>query len=214
MKKLIRKKAVLSLVVICVFTTSLFARTQKIDGQIITINGSINVIFEVPFMNSNGLPDYRKLQSKVIYYDSMNKKRTLMPDTVTEIRFSYLGKTIRMISLFDALSLNKALNNSTHVFLKLEAEGKVNIFSYFYIASGGSGFNPATGVMNSSSYKDDMIILQKPGGSIWKPEAMSFKKDIKAFFSDCTALIEKIDRKEFERKDTLAIAEFYNAQCN
>ncbi len=42
----------------------------------------------------------------------------------------------------------------------------------------------------------------------------SFKNRAKNFFEDCPALVGKIENKIFKKEDLIAIAEFYNSNCN
>ena len=43
--------------------------------------------------------------------------------------------------------------------------------------------------------------------------AFSFKTRVKRIFGDCKALMEKIDKREFLKKDIVKIVRFYNDYC-
>jgi hypothetical protein len=171
------------------------------------------VIFEIPVIKSSGEPDYQKIQSKIIYYDSTGKKFTLRPDSVLEIRCKRPGKITRMVSLYNSLGLGTMFSQGEYIFLKLEIEGKVNVFRYYYIQRGAGGYNASTGTMSNSSYKSDDFILQNKNGQLMRPSWMNFRKDMKDFFGDCSTLSEKIQNKEYGKDDVLKIADYYNSNC-
>lgn len=207
------KKHCLVFLFLIICTIIVYAKPEKLEGEIISKNRIVNVIFEIPMIKSEGQPDYQKIQSKITYFDSTGKKFTLRPDSVLEIRFKHWGKTIRMLALYDSLGLGKMFSQSEYIFLKLEIEGRVNVFRYFYIQSGTGGYNAATGTMRNSSYKSDDFILQNKNGQVMRPSWMNFRKDMKDFFGDCPALVKKIQNKDYDRNDVLQIVEYYNSIC-
>ncbi len=42
----------------------------------------------------------------------------------------------------------------------------------------------------------------------------NFRKTLSSYFHDCHVLVEKIQNKEFKKRDILEIVEFYNENCN
>jgi hypothetical protein len=207
------KKKSLLLFCLIACTCIVYAKPEKISGEIISKNGIRKVVFEVPVIKSAGQLDYQKIQSKITYFDSTGKKFTLRPDTVQEIRLNRWGKTIRMVALYDSIGLGSMFSQSEYVFLKLEMEGKVNVFRYYYSQGGAPVYNSGTGTMRSPSYSADGFILQNIKGELMRPSWMNFRKDMKVFFADCTILTEKIQNKEYDKNDVLKIVEFYNSSC-
>lgn len=207
------KKMNLIIFFIISYTFNGYAKTEKMEGEIISKNGIDTVVFEVPIRKSIGEPDYQKIQNKIIYFDTAGNKFTLRPDSVQEIRFKYSGKTIRMVALYNSLELGSMFSQGEYIFLKLEIEGNVNVFRYFYIQSRTGGYNFSTGAISNTSYKTDDFILQKRNRQIMRPSWMAFRKDMKEYFADCPALSEKIQNKEFDRNDVLKIVEYYNSNC-
>ncbi len=45
------------------------------------------------------------------------------------------------------------------------------------------------------------------------PFAKSFKKSMKKYFKDCSALLEKVENKEFSKDNLIDVLEFYNQNC-
>ncbi|WP_179374794.1 hypothetical protein [Winogradskyella wichelsiae] len=45
------------------------------------------------------------------------------------------------------------------------------------------------------------------------PFAKSFKKSMNKYFKDCSALLEKVENKEFSKDNLIDVLEFYNQNC-
>jgi hypothetical protein len=75
-------------------------------------------------------------------------------------------------------------------------------------------YSGSTGAMTGGySYSVENMILQKGNGELKQPRSLSFRKDMRDYFSDCPDLTEKIDSRDFRRADMEAIVIYYNAHC-
>lgn len=103
--------------------------------------------------------------------------------------------------------------------LKVVTKGKLNL--YAKTASGYMAGPPMAGGMTMGHYysisnyyvsKNTDInadFLTSTGILFGK----SFKKSASEYFKDCSKLVEKIQNKEFKKRDIEKIVEFYNEEC-
>ena len=138
--------------------------------------------FNIPFNFLSREPNYEKLQYKVKYFDPAGKKVVLKADNAKEIQFQFAGENVRMLSRYNSIGIGNIFSMSTHIFLKLEMDGKLK--------------------------------LQKENGELKRPKGMSFRKDMTEYFSDCPALVEKIEDKDFRKSDLEMMVNFYNSNCS
>ncbi len=189
---------------------------KKIDGYFIThSHDTMKVVFNIPMKLFSQQPNFEKLQYKVKYYGKAGKVLILRPDEATEINFTYGNQAIRMLSLSNSIGYgNNIFNTNSNIFLKLEIDGPLKMYRYYYTQSTPGIDNGATGGMTGGYTTNvEQYILQKGNGELKRPKAWSFKKDMKEYFEDCPALVERIDSKEFRRKEVESMVTFYNAQC-
>jgi xanthine/uracil/vitamin C permease (AzgA family) len=187
---------------------------KKIEGRIIFKNDTIDVILNIPIKFFTQEPNYEKLQYKVKYIDSTGKKITLIPDNVKEVQFRYDFQDIRMLSRFNSLGSRSIFSSSANILLKLEIDGKLKLFSYYYTQSSPGMHNPSTGTMTGGySSSVEKYVLQKGGDDIKRPKGITFRKDMAEYFKDCPALVKKIEGKDFRKDDLVSIVRFYNSNC-
>lgn len=187
---------------------------RKYPGQIIFQNDTMNVTFNIPFKLFSLNPNYERLQYRVKYFGQDGKPIILKPDQAKEIRFKFEGEDIRMISRYNTLGLGSIFNISANIFLRIEIEGKLKLFRYYYTQSSGGYYNGTTGMWSGGySYTVEKYVLQKGNGELMRPRALSFKKDMAKYFNDCPELVTKIEKKDFRRDDLTEIVDFYNTSC-
>lgn len=197
------------------FISSVQLFAAKIDGYFITKNhDTVNVTFKLPVGFISQIPNYQRIQYKIKYYDKFSgKKITLLPADVLEIGFQYGNAVIKMLSRSNNFS-NGPFSYSSHIFLRLEIDGPLKMFRYYYTQSSPGHFNGATGAMTGGySYNVEQYVLQRGDEPLKWPRSWSFRKDMKEYFSDCPALVEMIDKREFRKNEVEAIVEFYNSKC-
>jgi hypothetical protein len=193
---------------------SLSLQAKKVEGKIVFANETLDVVFNIPINILEDAPNYEKIQLKVKYYDASGEKWTLRPEDAQEIQFTYGQEHVRMISVSNAIGLGGAFVSSPKIFLKLEIDGHLKLFAYFYTQSTPGMANPATGIMTGGySFRLDRYILQKGEGQLKKVKSASFKRDISEYLSDCPMLVQKIENKEFKKDDIESVVRFYNADC-
>jgi len=194
--------------------SSITLNAKKINGEIIFENDTVEVMFKIPFKFFTQEPNYEKLQVKVKYYNSDGTKVILRPDDAKEIRFNDGYEDIRMLSRYNSLGIGSIFSTSSNIFLRLEIDGNVKLFSYYYTQSSGGMYNGATGTMTGGySYSVEKYILQKGELELKRTKGLMFRKDMVEYFSDCPELAEKIKEKEFRKGDMISIVRFYNNHC-
>lgn len=194
------KKLLVSLVLSLLLTN---VNAGKIDGLILKGNDTIKVKFNIPIGILSGEPIYEKIQNKIIYFDASGKRKTLKADDATEIRFDINGITVRMLSCLNSLGLGNIFSSGTHIFLKLEIDGPLKMFKYHFTSNHGGAV-----------YLDSYYILQNGNGVLVQPSTLSFKKEMTEYFSNCPKLVQKIESKDFRKKDLEEIVNYYNSECS
>lgn len=183
---------------------------EKVAGQLIFNNGSsLDVTFLIS-MNGNDA-DYLKLQHKVKYLNRYGEKLEVRPDEAKEIRFQWGKQTIRMLSRYNNLPATGTFPSSSKIFLKLEMEGELSLYSFYYTLSTGQG---------SSSVRQIAAVFQKKGGNIFAPVNPGYRADpklfnnqMKSYFKDCPEMVEKFNKEEFKIGQYSAMVVFYNSNC-
>lgn len=202
--------------VIIALLFSIQATAKKLEGFIILNNNQkINVTLLIPFGFLSRDPNYEALQLKVKYLDESNKSATIRPNDAKEVSFQLNGKQVRLISVQDNLDLISLFSSQTNIFLKLEIEGKLKLFSYYYKQQSSGMYNATTGTTTGAyTYNAEKYILQKGNGPLFRPKGLSFKKDMVKFLFDCEIVGQKIEGKEFRKGDMELIVQEYNKQCS
>lgn len=195
------------------FSFSLEAK--KIKGKIVFESETIEVTFNIPMRSFSVGPNYEKLQYRVKYYDRNGKSISIRPTEAKEFVFRYLGSDIRMISVRNHFGSGNPPPSRPRIFLKLEVEGKVNMYSYYSTQSSPGIYNPSTGLSTGGmTYSVERYVLQKGDGNLWQPRALTFRKDLVDYFKDCPDLVEKVEAKFFRKDDLEAIVMYYNSRCD
>ncbi|MBT1705123.1 hypothetical protein [Chryseosolibacter indicus] len=201
------------LMITALIITSLLSFAREIDGVIITDGKARDVTFiiKVPLLANE--PNFERIQFKVKYYDGSGKKKTLRPDDADEIRFNYYGMEVRMISCFNTIGAGSLLMKAQKIFLKLEIDGPLRLYRYYYRQTNPGYYGGAGGYSPETSYVVDNLIFQKGDGPLKQPRALGWRKDMLEYFTDCPALRERIESKELRRKEIEAIVMYYNQHC-
>ena len=155
--KILRMRKVILLMTIgIVLTFKLEAR--KTEGKIIFEHDTIDVVFNIPIRFLSQEPNYEKLQQKVKYFDAAGKKISLHPDEAKEIQFKYENENIRMLSRYNSLGLGNIFMMGTNIFLKLEIDGNLKLFRYYYSQRTPGTYNASSGMMTCGF----SIVLRDP----------------------------------------------------
>jgi hypothetical protein len=199
--------------IILLIVISLHAYGRKIKGVIISNGRTLDVMFDIKVPFLAGEPNFERTQYRVRYYDQTGKKQTLRPDDADEIRFDFDGMQIRMISVPNTIGAGSLFANATKIFLKLEIDGPLRLYRYYYKQSTGGSFGTGGGYYPGATYTADNLIFQKGNGPLKQPRSIGWKKDMLEYFSDCPDLRERIESKDLRRKEIEAIVLYYNRQC-
>lgn len=206
-------KKLLLLVLISVSST-FSAIAKKVEGKIIRENDTLYVILNIPVKFFDVDPNYESLQYRVKYFDKTGKKITVWPNEAKEIQFKYNFENVRLLSRVNTLGGKNIFLSRNRIFLKLEKEGKLNLFRYYYTQSSPGMYNASSGMMMpGSSYGVEQYILQKGDQDLKQPKTLTFKKDMAQYFSDCPTLVKQIESRDFRKGDMEQIVDFYNDKC-
>lgn len=180
------------------------AAAKKLDGYFIDRNGKkIEAVFNIPFGLLASTPNFERLQFKVRCTDIHNVRITLRPDEILEFGFVYRNETFRMLSRPDKLGLQTLFSSSKNIFLRLMLDGDLKLFHYYYKQYAGT---------TGGYYTAENFVLEK-NNELMRPRALSFKKDMSAFLANCPDVAQRIEEKEFKRRDIEIIVMEYNRTC-
>jgi hypothetical protein len=195
-----------SLLIICLLVSVGLYAAERVSGQIVYADKTVDVTMLIPVGLFGGGPNTEALQKRVRYLDAKGKKRWLKPDQAKEFRFSLNGQGFRMVSRPYVGSLFAA---SPNVFLLQVIDGPVKMFEYRMTTRSAGGPN-----MPSTSNQTISYLLQRGEEKLNEPNVFGFKKEMAEYFADCPKLVALIEEKEFKRRDIGEIVIFYNTQCN
>lgn len=182
------------------------AIAKKIEGTIVFENGTERTVtFKIPFRLLSSHADYERLQHRVKFFDK-GEKLVLRPGEASEFRFQYQNETVRMVSISGS-GLEGLFARNNAIFLKLEIDGALRLYRFFATRSSG-GYN------STYTYQTAEYYLQKGKGPLKRPKGISFRKDMVEYLSDCPTVADKINDKDFKRRDLEVIVMFYNKNCN
>jgi hypothetical protein len=199
--------------IIALTVISLQVYGRKIPGVIIANGESKEVMFDIKVPLLAGEPNFERTQYRVRYFDESGKKQTLRPDDADEIRFDFEGVEIRMISVPNTIGAGSMFLSTRKIFLKLEIDGVLRLYRYYYKQNTGGYFGAGGGYYPGATYTADNLIFQKGNGPLKQPRSLGWKRDILEYFSDCPALRDRIESKDLRRKEIEAIVIYYNQQC-
>ena len=183
--------------------------SAEVKGIIITKTDTTHVTFNIP-MNLASEPTFVNLQYKIKYVDAAGNKCKLYPNQAKEIQFTHNNTLYRMQSKFDNLSPNS--DGESKIFLKLEIDGKIKLFSYYIRQTMTTGGGPNSVPMTTSSTYSKYI-LQKGNNDLVRYGKMNFNLDMPVFLKECPDLVKKIEDKTYHRNDIEAIITYYNSNC-
>jgi hypothetical protein len=188
-------------------------QAKEVKGKIIFENDTVDVTFNIPFKVVGNQPDFERLQKRVKYYDASGKKKVLKPSQAIEIRFNDGSQLIRLLSR--AYKEPGLATNKRPLFLKLEVDGEVKMFTYYDSRPFSTGVhNTPTGrVRGGGIHKTKTELIQKEDTELKRPKELRFRNDMLAFFNDCPELSQKIENRDFRKTDLASIIRFYNAIC-
>jgi hypothetical protein len=179
-----------------------YAFAEKLPGTIIKVSGdTLQVTLDVP----EGENKFHHMQETVKYYDVSGHEQELKADLLKEIAFDYKSEKVRMVSMpfkNTGLEIPRGTDQE-NILLQLIVDGKVKVYKFFY-------FEPSGQFGGSVVEK---YLLQKDGEEFYEPRFLLFKKDMAQYLCDCPVLIDKIEDRQFKRKDMPELIAEYNLTC-
>lgn len=184
---------------------------KKVPGYFISNKGdTVQVYFRLSVSLLRGEPSYSRLQNKAVYFNQQGEKHVLRPSAAREICIFYKNDTVRMLSRFNNIGLPTPLfHYDGKVFLKLEADGLVKLFSYKQKSQGGFGSSGLPAGLGFS-YAYERYVLQYGSNPLLQVRGISFRRDMMDFFSDYPELVEKIDKRMYRKEHLALIVKEYN----
>jgi len=192
------KKTILSCLL--TFSISISLSAMKIEGLIIYQNDSLLVTFNIPTNLIQTEPDFQHIQRSIKYYDINGKKKIIKPRDAIEIQFTMNNKLIRMLSRKMNFNTNKRSLLDSVMFLKLEEDGYLKLFSFHTLDMGNMNRN--------KSY-----LLQKGKDELKWVNTVRIKKDLIEYLADCNSVVEMINQYNFFTKGLVPIVTHYNSIC-
>lgn len=186
---------------------SLNLKAKKVEGQICFEDDTLNVTIFVPTHLITGEVNYHQMQKAVWYINPQGKRSKCTAYGVKEIRFTYNYVKVRLLSRRNEIEKGRHNLRYPYVFLKLEMDGYLKLFTAFVTTYGHSDH---VGSYTSSA---SIFVLQKGDEELKKIEDWSFRKNMRGYFDDCPQLAEKIETKEFKEGDIKLIVNTYNFDC-
>jgi len=205
----------ISFLIILGLILSIETEAKKLEGKILFDNDAVHVKFFIPVNVFSKEINYEKLQYKIKYFDSTGNKFVIKPDQAVEVRFIYKNEEVRILSRYNSLRLGNVFSVNQRIFLKLEIDGKLKMFKYYYTESSLMMYNSSSEVTTGGySYQVDKYILQKGSQELVKVKDLTFRKDMMEYFKDCPDLSQMIERKEYRKRDLKKIVSYYNSNCS
>lgn len=192
-----------------VFAFSLFSFSvlgQKTKGVLVFKNGETKKGL-VKLSGSNSVKFRAKKKEKAVKYDF----------STLEYAKIYIGEEAKIYKYV------AVVNKETPIILEELIVGKVTLYN-LHTQGYSSGFSPMAGggapmYTGGASYSINNLYVLKEGedkaSHLGSDHLFSknFKKAASAFFKDCDSLVQKIQNKEFKKKEIKEIVEFYNDHC-
>lgn len=203
-----------TITILMLLFTFLNSEARKVEGRIILNNNdTMYVTFNIPVNFLSGTVNFERLQYRVKYYGNDGKTIFLRPDDALEIQFRYPDEEVRMLSRKNTLG-DKLFLVSRNIFLKLEKDGDLKLFSYYFTRSSPGSYNASTGTMSPGYYYGvERYIFQIGTGELKRPRTLFFRKDMLEYLKGCPSLCEKIEKKDFGSNDVESIVDYYNKYC-
>jgi len=208
------KKSISIIAMLCLFLVN--TEAKKIEGIIITANqDTMEVTLRISTSFFTGDINHVALQRKIKYIDENGKKRKIRANEAKEVRFTYQGDDIRLLSMPMSDVYTGLFNSSNKVFLHLKLDGPLRLFTYYSKTNNASSYNNNTGMWNGSGGTSvrEVPLLQKGNDKVKKPNYFKFRKDMMSYLSDCPTLVAKLENKDFRRRDVYDMVWYYNSNC-
>lgn len=139
--------------------------------------------------------------SKTLYIKDRTTGKKYKPDEIFMLRTTEKGETVTYYSIDVKETVDDKINTRRLGTLIYE-NGKVKLFSVrnYYV-------EPETYILK----KTDTVAFNI--GYIYGADARPFKRRIREYFKDCLELVSKVEENDFDNRDAIKIAQFYDENC-
>lgn len=190
-----------------------YVSARKIDGEVkLNTKRTIQVTFSIPFDRKTKRPDYERLQRKVKCVDSQGNKLEIFPGACKEYMFRWGSIPVRMVSVSNTLPQLNAWPDARKIFLKLEVDGSMKMFSYYYSVTHTYSSPGGGQIVQTVRYID--VVLKKRTGVLLKTDREIFRYQMINYLKDdCMELAEKVKSGAFADGQYSLIVHEYNQTC-
>ncbi len=180
---------------VCMSLLGSMALAEEIDGTVVLKDDTMLVTLVIPVDKHDERPDYEKLQKKVKCYDPEGHKMTLEPGEVLEYRFKWNNELVRMISVQNLFPKDGSRPEGEQLFLKLEEEGPLRLFMYYHTDAAPTTTAAETHVVTKHTLEEG--VFQRGIEPFFVVGELTFRRQLAAYFKECSQLTEKIESEEF-----------------
>jgi hypothetical protein len=189
------------LLTLIVILNTLSIQAKNTQGQIIYENDTVDVTFIIPVKLITQEIKFEKIQNKIRFYDSNGSRYKLKPNQAKEIRFTYNGKEIRMLSRNKINVDTRFFSGSQNIFLRLIVDGDLKLFKYYDKQR-----------IHDNTIVTPVDVIQKNDEDL-KRITNLISNDLGPYISDCPKLIAMIKNKELRITDLVKVVNTYNKEC-
>ena len=172
-------------------------------GKILLAHDTLDVTLKVPLSLFSRQPVLYNLRSKIVYFDKKGQRKVLKAKEAKEVIFKFEDETIHLVSKPHPFSINK--RKPRYYFLKLVDNGApLKLFIFYDETTSDDGMN--TDFVERYFVQKDNRELILIGG-------LNFRKTMLEIVGDCPDVAQKIESKEWRKRDLVQIIRFYNNEC-
>jgi len=192
----------------------IYAQDEKAEGYFINLKGdTTNCMILIPLTWPSAELDIESLE-KSFKYDSPGNMRTeLMPKQIKEYSFKYKEVTYLMRSAFYCFLSDKLSNKDRNLFMRLRVDGKIKLYTYTNYTGAAPSYNGTNWVGGGVSNKSSQQILLKDNGDCLKVKKHGLKSRLKDFIPECSKVLDKINKDEYDLDDISFLVDDYNYWC-
>ena len=168
--------------------------TNFVNGYVVTVEGdTIQGLLKMYRYSA-------KPSSVAIFMDEAGKKTKYKPKDLK----AYKVGTHHYVS---QSYYRPVTGNTLNAFMKVEIEGPLTLYTYFFVQS-GAPMGP-DGMMTGSSVQTSYF-LQKAGQPLHFVKKMKFRKEISEYLSDSETTVMAINEEKMKYADIKKIVKMYN----
>jgi hypothetical protein len=172
---------------------------RDVEGIIEFPDSTVKTTFRVPVRLFGKSLIYTSIQDGFRYRNARGKLRFLDPKRVKKVSFTYCNQDVELVS--------QKIPGKGHLFLSKVESGRVNLYHYIIV----SHSRDVNGFRRSEEHP--IYLIQRDGGSLERVREWRFRRQMREYFADCPALVEKLNNKTYNRYHLHRIVAHCNNMC-